>query len=133
MLAAVGEGGVLPAVVVAMLRPACRQALASGSETVEKALNLAMTGESIPFGQVRPVGGIRDKVLAAHRGGLTRVKPPHRNRPEVDEKARRRPPPRARSPLGDRHRRPAGPGATAGADVSGAVPLVAVAPRSPRP
>ena len=81
-----------------------------------------MTGEVIPFGQVLPVGGIRDKVLAAHRCGLTRVILPHRNRPRVDEKARRRPPPRARSPLRDRHRRPAGPGATGRADVSGAAP-----------
>ena len=41
------EGGVLPAVIGAMLRRAFRQAPASGSGTVENALNLAMTGEII--------------------------------------------------------------------------------------
>ena len=32
-----------------------------------------------------PVGGIEEKVLAAHRRGLTRVVLPHQNRKQVDE------------------------------------------------
>jgi ATP-dependent Lon protease len=49
--------------------------------------NVAMTGEITLRGQVLPVGGIKDKVLAAHRARLDTVILPERNRQDLDDVA----------------------------------------------
>jgi ATP-dependent Lon protease len=45
----------------------------------------AMTGEISLRGLVLPVGGIKEKVVAAHRSGIRRVMLPARNRRDYDD------------------------------------------------
>ena len=47
--------------------------------------NLAMTGELTLTGEVLPVGGIREKVIAARRTGIAKLVLPEDNRRDVDE------------------------------------------------
>lgn len=44
-----------------------------------------MTGEVTLSGRVLPIGGVKQKLLAAHRAGLTEVIVPARNEPDLDD------------------------------------------------
>ena len=49
------------------------------------ASDVAMTGEVSLRGLVLPVGGIKEKVLAAHRAGLSRIVLPKKNQRDLDD------------------------------------------------
>ncbi|MGP3986598.1 endopeptidase La [Streptomyces sp. 3N207] len=46
---------------------------------------VAMTGEVSLTGRVLPIGGVKQKLLAAHRAGVTTVIIPKRNEPDLDD------------------------------------------------
>ncbi|CAN5522159.1 endopeptidase La [soil metagenome] len=46
---------------------------------------VAMTGEMTLTGQVLPIGGLKDKALAAQRNGITTIIAPELNEPDIEE------------------------------------------------
>ena len=47
--------------------------------------NIAMTGEITLRGRVLQIGGLKEKILAAHRGGITKVLIPKENEKDIEE------------------------------------------------
>jgi ATP-dependent Lon protease len=47
--------------------------------------DVAMTGEITLRGEVLAIGGLKEKLLAAHRGGITTVLIPHENEKDLEE------------------------------------------------
>ena len=60
-------------------------ALASALTRAARARRLAMTGEITLSGRVLPVGGIKEKVLAARRAGIREVILPRQNEKNINE------------------------------------------------
>ena len=69
---------------------------------------VGMTGEVTLNGRVLPIGGVKQKLLAAQRAGLTEVFLPQRNEPDLDDvpaevlRGGHRPPGRRRARRGRR-------------------------------
>ncbi len=63
--------------------------LASALIKVPIKRDLAMTGEITLRGRVMPIGGLKEKLLAAHRSGITTVIVPRENRKDLREVPRR--------------------------------------------
>ncbi len=60
-------------------------ALASAFTQKKVKANLAMTGEITLRGKVLPVGGIKEKILAAKRAGITEIVMCDKNRKDVED------------------------------------------------
>jgi ATP-dependent Lon protease len=59
--------------------------LVSALTGIPVARDVAMTGEITLRGNVLPIGGLKEKALAAHRGGIKRILFPHENTNDIEE------------------------------------------------
>jgi len=60
-------------------------ALVSALTEIPVRSDVAMTGEITLRGEVLPIGGLKEKLLAAHRGGITTALIPHENAKDLAE------------------------------------------------
>jgi len=60
-------------------------AIVSALTQIPVRANVAMTGEITLRGEVLPIGGLKEKLLAAHRGGITTVLIPSENEKDLAE------------------------------------------------
>lgn len=60
-------------------------ALVSVLTNIPVRADVAMTGEITLRGQILPIGGLKEKLLAAHRGGIKNVLIPEENRKDLEE------------------------------------------------
>ncbi len=60
-------------------------ALVSALTDIPVKSDVAMTGEITLRGEVLPIGGLKEKLLAAHRGGITKVLIPQENEKDLAE------------------------------------------------
>jgi ATP-dependent Lon protease len=60
-------------------------ALVSALTEIPVKADVAMTGEITLRGEVLPIGGLKEKLLAAHRGGITKVLIPQENEKDLAE------------------------------------------------
>jgi len=60
-------------------------ALVSSLTNIPVRSDVAMTGEITLRGEILPIGGLKEKLLAAHRGGITTALIPHDNEKDLAE------------------------------------------------
>ena len=60
-------------------------AIASALTRIPVRANVAMTGEITLRGRVLPIGGLKEKMIAAHRGGITTILIPKENEKDLKE------------------------------------------------
>jgi ATP-dependent Lon protease len=63
-------------------------ALVSALTDIPVRADVAMTGEITLRGEVLPIGGLKEKLLAAHRGGISIVLIPEENRKDLADMPR---------------------------------------------